>query len=480
MNPARSYEATRSRDPIWTQVACDPEDGLRTTLNSRDTLRQSPDHSKNVSSTASTASPTRDESSVLINSEKKGLNLYSAAVFVAGEMAGSGVLALPKAIVDTGFIGIFVLIYLCACAAYGGFRLGSCWTILEERFPEHRMQTRNPYATIAYRAAGPRMRQIVSCCIRFTLFGASVVYLLLASQIFHELFRSLAPGTTSCFWFMVIAIFLTIPMWAGSPKEFCAVGVGAILTTAIACAFYFTQMVMDFMNSTEPALHDKHNFSDFFLSFGTLVFAFGGASTFPTIQNDMENKKQFSWSILIAFLVILALYLPITLGGYFVYGEDVTPNVAMTMTKTPLVFVANVLMAIHLLLAFLIVINPVCQELEENYQLPRHFNWKRVVLRSLLVVFMIIIGESIPQFGKILSLVGGSSITLLTFVFPTYFYMKLSDQENPHWPERKIPIHERIFLWELIIIGLVGGVASTFSALRSIFGTEFTKPCYWP
>lgn len=28
--------------------------------------------------------------------------MYSAAVFIAGEMAGSGVLALPKAIVDTG------------------------------------------------------------------------------------------------------------------------------------------------------------------------------------------------------------------------------------------------------------------------------------------------------------------------------------------------------------------------------------------
>lgn len=53
-----------------------------------------------------------------------------------------------------------------------------------------------------------------------------------------------------------------------------------------------------------------------------------------------------------------------------------------------------------------------------------------------MVVLMILIGETIPQFGKIISLVGGSTVTLLTFVFPCYFYMKLSDQENPHWPER--------------------------------------------
>lgn len=25
----KNYQSTGSRDPIWTQVACDPEDGLR-------------------------------------------------------------------------------------------------------------------------------------------------------------------------------------------------------------------------------------------------------------------------------------------------------------------------------------------------------------------------------------------------------------------------------------------------------------------
>lgn len=65
---------------------------------------------------------------------------------------------------------------------------------------------------------------------------------------------------------------------------------------------YFSQMVMDYMNATEPAMHTTHSFPEFFMSFGTLLFAFGGASTFPTIQNDMEKKPQFSWSILIAFI----------------------------------------------------------------------------------------------------------------------------------------------------------------------------------
>lgn len=58
---------------------------------------------------------------------------------------------------------------------------------------------------------------------------------------------------------------------------------------------------MDGMNKTDPVRHEIHGFHDFFLAFGTLLFAFGGASTFPTIQNDMEDKNKFSKSVMIAF-----------------------------------------------------------------------------------------------------------------------------------------------------------------------------------
>lgn len=37
-----------------------------------------------------------------------GLNVISAAIFVAAEMAGSGVLAIPKAVVDCGKFGVAV------------------------------------------------------------------------------------------------------------------------------------------------------------------------------------------------------------------------------------------------------------------------------------------------------------------------------------------------------------------------------------
>ncbi|XP_018563277.1 amino acid transporter AVT1J-like [Anoplophora glabripennis] len=409
----------------------------------------------------------------------KGLSLFSATLFIAGEMAGSGVLALPRAVVNTGYIGILLLVFFCINAAYGGVRLGNCWNIIEQRYPEHRIDTRNPYSVIALRAVGKFGSSLVSHCIRFTLFGAGTVYLLLSSQIIQALIGNVLSNVSSCSYFFVIALCVILPMWLGSPKEFSLVGWGAILSSIIACILFTIQIALDARDNIRTVKHNIHGFHDFFLSFGTLLFAFGGASTFPTIQNDMRNKKQFSSSVTIAFIIIMILYVPITVGGFFVYGEEVSANVTLSLSASLLVHIGNILMAIHLVFAFLIVMNPVCQDVEETFDIPKDFNWKRCLIRTIIVLLMIIVGESVPQFGKILSLVGGSTITLLTFVFPPLFYMKLCDKISPNWEKRFIPLYERVYIWELIIIGIVGGFVSTFSAINDIFGDSFTTPCYW-
>ncbi|KAK9739118.1 Transmembrane amino acid transporter protein [Popillia japonica] len=464
----RNYNSFNSREPVWTQSLNEPEDGL---------MYLSPNHPLDKNGT-----------NVFRKKNKKGLTVLQTAIFITGEMAGSGVLALPRAIVNSGWIGLILLVVFCFNAAFGGTRLGACWQILEERFPECRKKTRNPYATIAQKAVGKYAGVVVSGCIQFTLFGAGTVYLLLASQMLQELLNNFLPNLSLCFWFIVIGIFTMPLMWLGSPKDFRFVGVIAFLTTAVACILYFSQIVIDGITLKTVVPHRAHDFHDFFLAFGTLLFAFGGASTFPTIQNDMQEKDKFSISekdkfsisVIIAFSGILLLYLPIAITGFFVYGEDVLPNVAMSITHSTLVIFANMSMAIHLIFAFLIVINPVCQELEEIFRIPHHYNWKRCLVRTVMLLVMVFVGETITNFGKILSLVGGSTITMLTFVFPQYFYLKLCRQRSPLWPEHHIPQYMKIYLWELILLGLIGGAASTYSAITAIFGANsFTKPCYW-
>ena len=44
------------------------------------------------------------------------------------------------------------------------------------------------------------------------------------------------------------------------------------------------------------------------VAFSSIMFAFAGASTFPTIQADMKNKDQFPKAVVIAMAILCFIY----------------------------------------------------------------------------------------------------------------------------------------------------------------------------
>lgn len=53
-----------------------------------------------------------------------------------------------------------------------------------------------------------------------TLFGASVVYLLLAAQIIEAVLLSLVPSLTICTWYLIVVGAMTPLLFFGTPKDF--------------------------------------------------------------------------------------------------------------------------------------------------------------------------------------------------------------------------------------------------------------------
>ncbi len=45
-----------------------------------------------------------------------------------------------------------------------------------------------------------------------------------------------------------------------------------------------------------------------------------------------------------------------------------------------------------------------------------------------MMVAVVFVAETVPRFGAVLDLIGGSTITVLTFIFPCMFYMWLNKQ----------------------------------------------------
>jgi len=56
-----------------------------------------------------------------------------------------------------------------------------------------------------------------------------------------------------------------------------------------------------------------------------------------------------------------------------------------------------------------------------------------MVVRTAITALVIFTAESCPKFGNVLSLVGGSSITVNTFIFPSVFFWKLCRLHSGKW-----------------------------------------------
>jgi vesicular inhibitory amino acid transporter len=109
----------------------------------------------------------RDHEPGLIN----GLTAFTAALFIVGEMAGSGVLALPEAVANTGWVGVVLIIVLGILSGTCGIVLSRSWLILRRDFREYQEHVRYPYPALGFHTYGKTGKYVVQFCINATLIG---------------------------------------------------------------------------------------------------------------------------------------------------------------------------------------------------------------------------------------------------------------------------------------------------------------------
>uniref|UniRef100_A0A914X5R0 Amino acid transporter transmembrane domain-containing protein n=1 Tax=Plectus sambesii TaxID=2011161 RepID=A0A914X5R0_9BILA len=84
-----------------------------------------------------------------------GLNWWVTGLFIVGECAGGGLVAMPSALANANLLSGLIVIAISGIAStYTAIQLGWNWTMLQERWPEYRSHCRKPYPAMGYRALG--------------------------------------------------------------------------------------------------------------------------------------------------------------------------------------------------------------------------------------------------------------------------------------------------------------------------------------
>ncbi|KAG1692970.1 Amino acid transporter AVT1C [Nymphon striatum] len=413
---------------------------------------------------------------------KKEISVGMVFLLVTGELMGAGILALPYAVVTSGYFGVILIVVIGLLSSYGGVKLGRCWQIIIERWPQYDTNIKDPFPVIGYICFGKCAKEFVRLNVYLMLYGCDVVILLLSSQLVQSL--TTTYPISYCNWILIIGLCLMPTTWLESPKDFWQAGVAAFLATAISMVIVSVQLVGDLLvKNINDTVKPEINVQAVMFTYGTIAFMNGGSATFPTIQNDMKDKKKFSFTYGMASIVINGVYLVLGVLSFLILSKETKPNILDTLPLNWSTKIAQVLIIIHLFVVFCVLLNPVLQDLENVFNIPFKFCWQRVLIRSSIVLSIIFVAESVPNFGNILNIIGASSVTLLSFVFPSVFYFKLVSMNAPPgevWPKWVIPWYEKAFILFLITFTVAGGLSSTYLSVKQMVSTNtFVMPCYF-
>ncbi|PIO73808.1 transmembrane amino acid transporter protein [Teladorsagia circumcincta] len=344
---------------------------------------------------------------------------------------------------------------------YTAYALGNCWNILRNNWSIYKVHCRKPYPSIGYRAMGPKCRKFVSVIIDVNQFGVSTVFVLLSSKTIHDMVKTLTSTDISyCFVVLIVAVCLLPVTWLKSPQDFWLAVMVAMLTVFIAIILVFVGIALDYGLCSPYTGNDVYcDFRDvppisaknLFLSLGTIMFACGGHAAFPTVQHDMKDPGEYTKSVVSAFIALFSLYGPVAIFGYLAYHGAVRDSILPSVQAEWIQHTCNALITIHCILTVTIIISPLNQDLEDLFHCPHcpsildlhilavfggfynsvlDFGWQRALIRTATMLGIVIVCESIPNFGPILDLIGGSTMTLASVILPCVFYLYLLAREE--------------------------------------------------
>ncbi|XP_069127650.1 uncharacterized protein [Argopecten irradians] len=418
-------------------------------------------------------------------------------MFIAGLLAGTGILSLPKAVDNIGWTGLILIVFYAILSTYTSIQLGEAWNMAADLYDDCRGHVQNPYELLAQKTYGNSIRYLVSVCLYISMFGSTIVMILVIADNLEILVRDLGYDVSKCFWLLIIVGCLTPVSWLGTPKDFWWMAYGAVAATVLCVVAIVISCSLDAPN--HPIVrHPGPDLKKISLGIGIIAYIDGVQPYCLTFLMDMRKPKQFKVAAVIGSIIVLILLLSSAIPGYLVYGEDLEDNILNNLPYGVFYYIVFIFITLHLLLATTTSINPILQAVELVFHVPKVFTWKRCVSRSCVFFGMLFVAETIPKFSSLQSLLGGSTYTLLGTIFPVLFYTKMCkitaaagaqvDNYSSHFTmetsslsthKTVIPLWRRVLHYEIIGIGVLFGVATSVSAIIIIVSpNSFSMPCY--
>jgi amino acid permease len=370
--------------------------------------------------------------------------IFSSAVNLSNTIIGVGILGIPYAMSQWGYILGLILLIICAGGAAFGLLL---LTLACDKIPANTLPSYDALAARTY----PKARHLVDLAIALKCIGVATAFLIVIGQ----LVVASAGSEMMPRWAWTLVLGVAVVPLAYLPKidhlRFSSyVGFGTIAYLVVIVLRGWGQVGTA---DTSPALATVSSFTAFF----TFVFSFTCHQNGPTIYGELKDRSLARMARAIGYSVLgsLSLYVTVGLVGYMTFGSTVPSDLLTAYQGNDVpVNICRVLMAVHVATCYPLQANPFriavahlfgCELWDPNFpNSPKRYHF---MITTVFLIVTFAIAASTDNLGLVFNLIGATGSNLITYVLPALFYEKITRGEHDH------PII-RVIAFGLIWIGI--------------------------
>eukprot|EP01006_Ploeotia_vitrea_P052571 TRINITY_DN67704_c7_g1_i1.p1 TRINITY_DN67704_c7_g1~~TRINITY_DN67704_c7_g1_i1.p1 ORF type:complete len:444 (+),score=153.71 TRINITY_DN67704_c7_g1_i1:179-1333(+) len=290
---------------------------------------------------------------------------------------------------------------------------------------------------VGYAAYGVTGRRVSNFSLCATQLGACVAYTSFFAENFHVVF----PAVSRVSWVVIASIILCFATQVRHIKYVAPVSLVGVIVFFVSLFVFWIAGFSDYccVPSDEVSLVDWGGLG---FVFGSLAFAMEGVALVLPIQSSMRDKSKFPRVVQVSIVLVTVCYLVFAVSGYMFFGPD-TDSVITINTHGSVGVALQLSLSIVLLSTYVVQIFPVILLIESTLHgspwMPHDFitdtitgtyrkqlkSHVRTSVRLALVLLTGLVAGGMHNFGTIVSITGSLTTSMLAFILPQAFYLKL-------------------------------------------------------
>ena len=391
--------------------------------------------------------------------------LWKAVVNLMSDIEGTGLLALPYVIAQSGLVAIAAMVVVPFIAFYTGAILIDC--LYDKNDTGERVRVRSSYKQLG-EACSPRFGgTIVSAIQLVDLFLLASLYLVLCASLSTGIFPDLPLSDKV--W-MLIAAALGLPtLFVKNLSQVAWMSLLSVIALMIAVVSVLAYGIAH-ESSWTPREILVWNIDEVPVSLAIIIFSYLCHPVLPGVEASMENKSKYRTMLALSYFCVAVVKVAFSVCAFLSFSSHIQDVIVNSLPVGVIRSLVNAFLLLNVFFSYPFRVITIIQTIEESVS-PDSFSCKipdlvwfigiRVSTNFLTLLPAILI----PHFALFMAFISSLTGSAIAFILPVIFHLVIKQHE--------LKLYHYIFDISVFIFGFLAVALGLVYSGKSLFEDLF-------